>query len=184
MPEEVVVYLDRDGTINEDVGYLSRPEELRLIDGSAGAVRALNNAGARVIVISNQSGVGRGYFSAGDVDAVNAKLVSELEKSGARVDAIYFCVHHPDDGCLCRKPGTGLVEKAGAEFSLKKGARAYVVGDKTTDVELARNIGAKGVLVTTGKDRDEAARLVFRPDHIAVDLKEAVEWILADLRGP
>lgn len=176
-----VVFLDRDGTINEDVGYLSDPDGLVLIPGSAGAVRRLNEAGVTVVVVSNQSGVGRGYYTDTDVEAVNRRLVLLLGEAGASVDALYWCSHHPDQGCECRKPGTGLVARAVDELQIDA-AGSYVVGDKVSDLELAANIGARGVLVLTGKGAAEAEKLSSPAAFVARDLKEAVDWILDEMK--
>lgn len=178
------VFLDRDGTINEDVGYLSDPAGLVLIEGAAAAIRLLNERGLKVIVISNQSGVGRGYYTDSDVHAVNSRLKELLEAGGALVDGIYFCNHHPDVECQCRKPGTGLADAAALDHGLGSG-RVYVVGDKASDVGLARNLGAKGVLVLTGKGAHELEGMQEAPDFTAKDILEAVNWILSDLeRAP
>lgn len=176
-----VVFLDRDGTINEDVGYLSDPDGLVLIPGSAGAVRRLNEAGVTVVVVSNQSGVGRGYYTDTDVEAVNRRLVLLLGEAGASVDALYWCSHHPDEGCECRKPGTGLVARAVRELQIDA-VGSYVVGDKVSDLELAANIGAKGVLVLTGKGAAEAEKLSSPAAFVARDLKEAVDWVLDEMK--
>lgn len=176
-----VVFLDRDGTINEDVGYLSDPDGLVLIPGSAGAVRRLNEAGVTVVVVSNQSGVGRGYYTDTDVEAVNRRLVLLLGEAGASVDALYWCNHHPDQGCECRKPGTGLVARAVRELQIDA-VGSYVVGDKVSDLELAANIGAKGVLVLTGKGAAEAEKLSSPAAFVARDLKEAVDWVLDEMK--
>jgi len=183
MPE-ATVFLDRDGTINEDVGYLSDPEALVMIEGAAKAIRLLNQSGIMVILISNQSGVGRGYYTDAHVDAVNERLKEYLGKEGAAVDAIYYCNHHPDVDCNCRKPRTGLAELAAIEHKLNHD-RAYVVGDKSCDVSLAKNLGAKGILVLTGKGANEIECMEEAPDFVAKDIFEAVAWILADLeRAP
>lgn len=176
-----VVFLDRDGTINEDVGYLSDPAGLVLIPGAAMAVRLLNEAGVMVVVISNQSGVGRGYYTDTDVEAVNARLVLLLGESGASLDALYWCNHHPDEGCECRKPNSGLVARAVEEL-LVDAAGSYVVGDKVSDVELAGNIGAKGILVLTGKGAREVEKLSSPAAFVARDLREAVDWIIDEMK--
>lgn len=175
-----VVFLDRDGTINEDTGYIDSPERLVLIDGAASAIKKLNSKGFKVIVITNQSGVGRGYFSKEAADAVNKKLEDVLKKQGAHLDGIYYCPHHPDDNCECRKPKTGLLEKAKKDLDIDF-KKSYVVGDKISDVELAHNIGGKGILVLTGSGMDEKKKIICRPpSHVANDLKDAVEWIIKD----
>ncbi len=177
------VFLDRDGTINEDVGYLSDPDGLVVIEGAARAIRLLNEKKIKVIVVSNQSGVGRGYYTDSDVEAVNLRLRELLGKDGAALDAIYYCNHHPDVDCACRKPGAGMAELAAAEHGLNS-LRAYVVGDKESDMGLARNINAKGVLVLTGKGSNELEGMEEPPDFIAKDLLEAALWILADIERP
>lgn len=179
-PARATVFLDRDGTINEDVGYLSDPSGLVVIEGAARAIRLLNDNGLKVIVVSNQSGVGRGYYTDADVEAVNKRLSELLAKDGARFDGIYWCNHHPDHGCECRKPGTGLVERASLEHEIN-GDVAYVVGDKGTDVGLARSLKGKGVLVLTGKGRRELEGMDEAPDFVANDILEAVTWILGDI---
>ncbi|MCC6503227.1 MAG: HAD family hydrolase [Deltaproteobacteria bacterium] len=175
-----VVFLDRDGTINEDVEYLSNPSGLVIIEGAGKAIRLLNERGIKVIVVTNQSGVGRGYFKDSDVEAVNARLKELLARDGASIDASYHCPHRPDEGCECRKPGTALAKRAAKEHGADL-SRAYVVGDKSSDIGLARNLFAKGVLVLTGKGAKEAEGLVEPPDFIAQDLLSAVEWILEDM---
>ncbi len=177
---EATVFLDRDGTINEDIGYLSDPEKLVLIKGAARAIRLLNEAGIKVIVISNQSGVGRGYYTDAHVDAVNERMKEYLAEEGARVDGIYYCNHHPDFDCNCRKPRTGLAERAAKEHGLNH-ERAYVVGDKACDVSLAKNLKGRGILVLTGKGADEIECMEEAPDFVAQDIFEAVAWILADI---
>ncbi len=178
-----VVFLDRDGTINEEVGYLSNPSDLRLIPGAASGIQALNQAGFKIIIVTNQSGLARGYFSLSTLEEIHRRLLDELALRGAYIDGIYFCPHHPEEGCNCRKPRTGLVERAIRELGLDI-SRAYVVGDKKIDLLLAKNIGAKAVLVLTGYGQHELALLkkektVF-PDIIAADLKEAAKLIITD----
>ncbi|MFQ5932412.1 MAG: lipopolysaccharide heptosyltransferase II, partial [Nitrospiraceae bacterium] len=126
---KITVFLDRDGTLNRDSGYIKSPQELELLPGAVEAVERLKRAGARVVLITNQSGIGRGLVSSASVGAVHARLRELLHAGGASLDGIYCCPHHPDDGCLCRKPGTLLVERAVAELGLD-GTSAYVVGDQ------------------------------------------------------
>ena len=179
------VFLDRDGTINEEVEYLSDPSDLCLIRGAAEAIRLLNDAGIPTIVVTNQAGVGRGYFPEGRVVAVHEKLTEQLTAHGARLDAFYYCPHHPDDGCACRKPQPGMLEQAAREQRLDL-RRSFVVGDKVSDLEAGRRANCRTVLVLTGYGAQ--AQVTFRgsdfqPDHIARDLLDAVRWIL-DREGP
>jgi histidinol-phosphate phosphatase family protein len=179
----VTVLLDRDGTLNRDIGYVTSPDELELFPGIAGAVAGLNRAGARVALITNQSGIARGLFTTEILDSIHARLRTELKAGGAVLDGIYYCPHHPDHGCACRKPGTALVDRAFGELGGDRSA-CYMVGDQKRDVELARKIGARSVLVTSGPtSRESLAALQadgLPPDHVAAGLVEAVEWIFKD----
>ncbi|MBX9880087.1 MAG: HAD family hydrolase [Candidatus Obscuribacterales bacterium] len=187
-----VVYLDRDGTLNVEDGYIRQLERLVLIAGAAQAVRRLNEAGVAAILITNQSGAARGYYPESHILDLNNRLVSLLEKEGAYLDAVYYCPHLPDGtvaeytgNCKCRKPEIGLVERACSDDTTLDKNRSYVVGDKSTDVELAHNIGGKGVLVRTGYGEqvlDGTYQWPVKPDYIASEITEAIDWILADLK--
>ncbi|MBI5885262.1 MAG: HAD family hydrolase [Deltaproteobacteria bacterium] len=171
------VFLDRDGTINIDTGYLGDPADVRLIDGAAQAIKRLNEAGVKAIVISNQSGVNRGIFNEAALAKVNERLIELLAASGARLDGAYYCPHRPDEGCRCRKPATGLVEAAAAEHGVEI-SRGFVVGDKAIDIELGRNLGVRAVLVLTGNGHAELEKVSPLPDYVAKDLADAIDWIL------
>jgi len=173
------VFLDRDGTINEDVGYLDSPDRLVILEGVPEAIKRLNGIGLKVVVISNQSGVARGFFPEGVVEAIHQRLQEVLKKDGASLDGFYYCPHHPEDDCGCRKPRTGLLERASRDLGVELTA-SYMVGDKASDIELAYNTGAKAILVLTGKGYEERDKLIHQPHYIAKDLKEAVEWIIKD----
>ncbi len=177
----VTVFLDRDGTLNRDSGYIGNPDDLELFPNTGASIARLNQAGARVVLITNQSGVKRGYFSFDDLRRIHERLRDLLAKDGARLDGVYACPHLPDDGCACRKPGTALVEQAVTDLGLDL-SQAYVIGDQERDVELAHRIGAKGILVTTGATGAdtppwESARSVAR------DLAGAVDWIMDDVKN-
>ncbi len=176
----VTVFLDRDGTINEDTGYIDSPERLILIEGASDGIRMLNETGIGVIVISNQSGIGRGYFSEEMLKSIHGRLDELLMKKKARIDAYYYCPHRPDDGCRCRKPATGLIEKAAKDFDIDLSS-AYVVGDKVSDMELANNCRAHGVLVLTGEGGESIKKLKCPVAFIAYDLHEAATMIIADV---
>ncbi len=176
----VTVFLDRDGTLNPDPGYISSPDQFDLFPGVAAALARLTRAGARLVVVTNQSGVGRGLFSSADLDAIHAKLRRLLHDAGASLDAIYVCPHHPDERCLCRKPETGMVDQAVRELGIDL-SRSYLIGDHAKDMELAKRVGAKRVWVTTSEhgelarsESGEAAAVV------APSFDEAVTWILGD----
>ena len=184
--EGVTVFLDRDGTLNYNPGYLKSAADLKLLPGVAKGLARLKKAGAKLVLVTNQSGVGRGMFSLKDLESIHARLEGLLEQEGAALDAIYFCPHHPDDGCLCRKPGRAMVDRAVSELQLDL-RRSYLVGDHVRDLQLARVVGAKPVLVTTGVvdaqalDRLRAERAM--PDKVAGSMLEAADWILADAQA-
>lgn len=177
---EKAVFLDRDGVINEEVNYLCRPEDFRLISGAAAAIRLLRKHGWRVIVVTNQSGATRGYYTEADVAAIHERMRRDLARAGTKVDGVYFCPHHPDEGCACRKPGTALFARAAADFALDLAA-SYYVGDKLTDLLPGQALGGHTVLVLTGYGRQQqelAREQGFRPDCIADDLGSAARWIV------
>jgi len=205
---QAAVFLDRDGTINEEVGYLDHPEKLKLIPGAAEAIRLINASGMKAVVVTNQSGVARGIFDEAVVGAVHARLRELLMAEGGCLDGIYFCPHHPTEGrgrylrsCGCRKPAPGLLLKAAAELNLDP-AGSYMVGDTLNDIEAGKRVGARGVLVRTGYGAESAAALetreeprrkipgkaahpgdealIAQPVHIAGDILAAVRWLLKD----
>jgi D-glycero-D-manno-heptose 1,7-bisphosphate phosphatase len=183
-------FIDRDGTLTEEVGYVNHPRRLRLLPRSAEAIRRLNAASIPAVVVTNQAGVARGYFSDEVLNQVNAALVAHLKEAGAHLDGLYVCTHHPAEGeppfraaCDCRKPAPGLVRRAAEELLLDP-ARSIVVGDKPSDLELAARVGARGVLVLSGYGLGEweyrRDRFAVPPDHVAADLLDAVDWMIAN----
>ena len=148
---EKAVFLDRDGTINVEKRYLYKPEDFEFIDGASEAIKQLNQLGYKVIVISNQSGIARGFYTITDVSKLHNHIDHELKKHGARIDAYYFCPHHPDYGpkCNCRKPETGLIEKAVQDFYIDL-TESWMVGDKASDIECAARAKIRAALVMTG----------------------------------
>jgi len=184
------VFLDRDGTVAEEVGYINHISRLQVYPWSAEAVRKLNRAEHRVIMVTNQSGVARGYFTEELVNAVHQKIATELAARGARLDAMYYCPHHPNGklaayriDCQCRKPLTGMVEAAARKFRIDL-ARSYVVGDSYRDMQLGFNAGTRTILVLTGYGRGEYEHhrqgWPRMPDRIAENLLEAAEIILGE----
>lgn len=185
MPEQSAlrpaVFLDRDGTIAEEVGYLNHLSRFRMFPFAAAAIHRLNEAGLPVIVITNQSGVGRGYFPESFVHTVNELMAEQLAKGGAKIDGIYYCPHTAAENCNCRKPKTGMLHRAAREHALDL-RRSFVVGDRYGDVELARNARALSILVRTGYGEGElawhATKWPVQPDFVAGDLALAADWIL------
>jgi heptosyltransferase-2 len=182
----VTVFLDRDGTLNKDTGYIKSPDELTLLPGVGAALARLKKAGACLVVVTNQSGLGRGYFAAKDLEAIHAKLRLLLAEDQVTLDGLYFCPHHPDDRCNCRKPAPGMIDRAVAELRVDLD-RAYVIGDSARDIELAKQVGARSLLVLTGPSGREAladlSRRGLPPDHVADGLPQAVDWIVAHATG-
>ncbi|MDD3581222.1 MAG: D-glycero-beta-D-manno-heptose 1,7-bisphosphate 7-phosphatase [Desulfobacca sp.] len=180
----IAVFLDRDGTINEEMGYINHPSRFQLLPGSVGAIARLNQAGIKVVLVTNQSGVARGYFPSSLMDRIHQHLQQELRQSGAYLDGIYVCQHGPDEGCTCRKPRPGLLHQAAQELDIDL-SRSFVVGDRYIDIELAANAGARGILVLTGYGRGELEYYQgprrAEPVYIAADLGDAARWILAEV---
>lgn len=157
------VFLDRDGTLLEDPGYLHRTEDYRLLPGVVEGLQALQAAGFGLAIVTNQSGIGRGYYTLDDFETLQAHLVDDLERQGVRIEASYFCPHRPDEGCACRKPATGLLERAERELGADL-SRSWVIGDAASDVELARRAGCAAVLVSEAGEVtrfDQAARRIL-----------------------
>ena len=176
------VFLDRDGTLVIERGYLSDPDQIELVPGAGRALRRLKAAGYPLIVISNQSGVGRGLFPESRVHEAMARLRGALRMEGVELDAVYFCPHRPDAGCSCRKPATGLLERAADDQQVAL-RRSAMVGDKLLDAETGRRAGAFGILVRTGYGRDEEQRIAAgpagaAPDVVCDDVAAAAAWIL------
>ncbi len=177
------VFLDRDDTILKDPGYLGDPGLIDILPGAAQAIRALNESGIPVIVVTNQSGVARGFFEEKTLSSIHERFKSLLKGLGATIDAIYYCPHHPEGiveeyrmTCACRKPAPGLLLRAARDFGLDL-RECYLVGDKPIDMETIHKVGGKGILVGSGKETPGDAR----PDYSAADITDAVTWILKDL---
>ena len=180
----IAVFLDRDGTINDDKGYINHPDRIELIPRSALAIRRLNKEGILTIIVSNQSGVARGYFKKELLPVINKRLEDLLEAKKAYLDGIYCCYHHPDDNCSCRKPKPGMLKKAAKKFNLDL-KKCFVVGDKYTDIILGHNVGATTILALTGYGKGqweyESEKWRNKPDYVAEDLYEAIKWIIKQI---
>lgn len=193
------VFVDRDGTINKEVGYLDRMEKLQLIPGSAEAIRLINASGMKAVVITNQSGIARGLYDESFVEKIHSHLQGALRVEGALIDAFYFCPHHPTAGrgaylqaCGCRKPAPGMLLRAAVELQIDL-EHSWLVGDTLADIEAGARAGVRGILVRTGYGEESARALdtgsgsqdsvTIRPAHIAENLRDAVAWIMEDRKG-
>jgi D-glycero-D-manno-heptose 1,7-bisphosphate phosphatase len=186
------VFIDRDGCLTDEVGYVNHVSRMRLLPRTADAVRRLNQAGLPAVMVTNQAGIARGYFSEDVLRAVNAEMVRQLAAQGAHLDRLYVCTHHPHEGqppyravCDCRKPRPGLLQRAARELDLDLAA-SVMVGDRISDVAVGQAVGAAGVLVLTGYGRGEwehqRQEWTVKPDHVADDLLDAVTWVLTERR--
>jgi D-glycero-D-manno-heptose 1,7-bisphosphate phosphatase len=185
MPEHRAVFLDRDGTIVDDPGFLHEPGRVRLLPGAAEAIRRLNEAGWLAVTVSNQSGIARGHYTVADYAAVQRRLAELLAAHGAHLDGSYFCPHHPDVNggggggtqCECRKPGVKLFREAAAALTIDL-ARSYWVGDRLSDVQPARTLGGRAILVATGHGAAHRAQAGALGVPVAADLAAAVDLIV------
>jgi D-glycero-D-manno-heptose 1,7-bisphosphate phosphatase len=186
MMPKPAVFLDRDGTVIREVGYLNRLDRIEIFPWSIDAVRVLNRAGFLTFVVTNQAGVARGYFDEALVQETHRAIDERMRAGGARIDGYYYCPHHPDAGvgpyrmaCDCRKPRPGMIRQAEREFGVDA-ARSFVVGDRWMDVEFGHAAGARSIMVRSGyatgeEPRPEGSR---PPDAVVDNLMEAVSWIL------
>jgi len=198
------VFLDRDGTINEEVGYLDTLEKLKLYENTAQAIKLINETGMKAIVITNQSGIARGYFDEQFVKQVHQRIQYVLQQQGAFIDAFYYCPHHPTEGtgkylqsCSCRKPEPGMLIAAARDLNIDL-KDSYTIGDMLKDIQVAARVGAKSVLVKSGYGMHTLAqgiletpgkthiqmenieKAMINPDYIAEDILDAVKWIMQD----
>jgi histidinol-phosphate phosphatase family protein len=176
------VLLDRDGTIIVDKHYLAAPGGVELIDGAAEGLRRLAALGLGLVVVTNQSGVGRGYLDAADLERIHRELSRLLAEERVRLDGIFWCPHRSEDRCACRKPRSGMVDRAAAELGFDP-TKSFVVGDKPADIELGRRLGATTLLVRTGEGSRTEAAGEPRADHVVDDLLEAAR-VIESLQAP
>jgi D-glycero-D-manno-heptose 1,7-bisphosphate phosphatase len=191
MKTHPAVFLDRDGTINEQMGYINHISRFVLLPGVGRAIRRLNEYNVPVVVVTNQSGLARGYFPDELLEEVHEKMTRELAEEGARLDGIYICPHHPEAkekkyrvACNCRKPKTGLLEQAAEDLGLDL-EKSFMVGDRWSDLKCGAAVGASPVLVLTGYGRGDYTYIGpqqdIQPDMVAKDLNSAVDWIVQEL---
>lgn len=176
MRKKRFVILDRDGTLILHKKYLSHPDQIQLIPGAVLALKEFEKMGFGIVLITNQAGIGRGYFNLETLEKIHKSLTDLLLKDGVILDGIYFCPHTPEDNCLCRKPNIDLVKKAMKKHNFDP-KLCFVVGDNKSDIELGKNIGAKTILVRTGYGRQIEKEKIVRPDYIVNDLLEAANSI-------
>lgn len=190
MMSQRAVFIDRDGTLSEEVGYINHPSRFRLFPYAANAIKYLNDHGWLAILVTNQAGVARGYFSEDMIQTVHEHMRKDLETGGARLDAIYYCAHHPSVGeapyrfdCDCRKPKPGLISQAAGDFDIDL-KNSWMVGDRYSDVELARNAQVSSMFVLSGYGRGEwehqKQNWTEQPDLVAEDLLQAVQMIVSN----
>jgi D-glycero-D-manno-heptose 1,7-bisphosphate phosphatase len=171
-----LVLIDRDGTINVERHYLSSPEQIELFPQTTAALKLLKSLGLKVAVVTNQSAIGRGYFDLTRLEEIHEHLHAVLEKSGASVDAVYFCPHLPEDECECRKPLTDMARRAAEDFSARL-SDSFVIGDNVCDIELGKNVGATTILVRTGYGARTEREQKTQPDFVVENLFEAANLI-------
>jgi len=172
------VLLDRDGTIIEDRNYLADPDGVALLPGAVAGLRRLTQAGYRLALLTNQSGIGRGLFDLAAMHRVHERLADLLARHDIHLDGIFFCPHAPEEHCGCRKPLPGLFRQAECALGVRP-ERACVIGDKQADVELGRNVGARAILVRTGYGRNAESQVTDKADAVVDDVAAAADWILA-----
>lgn len=170
------VLLDRDGTIIVDKHYLCDPEGVELIPNAAEGLKKIQSLGYGLIILTNQSGIGRGYYSEKQMHAVNARMLELLNSGGVSIDGIYFCPHSPDQSCNCRKPETGMIEAAKKDFPINT-SESYVIGDKACDINCGKNAGTRSILVRTGKGLKSEATIGSEADYVADDLLDCFNFI-------
>jgi D-glycero-D-manno-heptose 1,7-bisphosphate phosphatase len=177
------VMLDRDGTLIRECHYLSDPDQVEIIAGVVEALGRLSGMGLGLIIVTNQSGIGRGFFTEERLEEIHRRICVGLEREGIHLDGIYYCPHRPDEGCGCRKPSPGLVKKASEELRFKP-QESFMVGDNVCDVELGQRVGATTILVRTGHGIRAQENGGIRPDFIVDDLLAAVPLIENRVRIP
>jgi D,D-heptose 1,7-bisphosphate phosphatase len=175
------IFLDRDGTINIDGPYLADPEKFIMYSGVGEGVKALKENGFKIIVITNQSGIARGYFTEEILEQIHEKMRKEFKKFDVELDGIYYCPHHPNDNCECRKPKTQLFETAIREHSIDV-TRSYMIGDKIQDVIAGKKIGVKTILISNLPSEQiyQKEGKSYIPNHVATNFTQTVEWILCN----
>jgi D-glycero-D-manno-heptose 1,7-bisphosphate phosphatase len=170
------VFLDRDGTINVDKEYIFKIKDFAFISGSVKALQLLQDAGFLLIIITSQSGIGRGYYSMKDYNALNRHMLAELKKNKVKIKKVYYCPHSPEESCKCRKPSTFFIREAQKRYNINL-KESYCIGDKTADIKMGKNAGCITILVKTGKAGKDK-KFAVKPDNTAKDLYDAARLVL------
>ena len=176
---ERTVFIDRDGTVIEYVPYISDPQQVRLIPGAAESLKALADSGFRIVLITNQSGIGRGIYSVQDYEAVSQRFIDLLLEHGVVLDHIEYCPHTPEDNCSCRKPAIGMAESAVAKFGITL-TSSFVIGDNRSDIEFGRAINATTILVETGLGAEQREHCADICDYIVPSIKDVLDIVLEE----
>lgn len=171
-----LVLIDRDGTINVEQNYLSAPDQIELLPQAADGIKILRELNLPVVVVTNQSGIGRGYFDLAKLEEIHNRLHEVLRENETSIDQIYFCPHTPEDSCLCRKPAAEMAQRAAKDFNAEL-SKSFVIGDNICDIELGKNIGATTILVLTGYGEITAQEKFTVPDYTVENLFEAANVI-------
>jgi len=172
------VFIDRDGTINVNSGYISNPDQFKMYPNVAKGIKLLYNEGFKIIIITNQSGIARGYFSKEKLEEIHDKMKKGLSEENVEIDAIYYCPHHPDENCKCRKPKPGLLEQAIKDFDIDVN-NSFFIGDRMLDVEAGKKVGCRTVLIPEDKElvQKEMEKSNVKPDHVCNDFYTGAKWI-------
>jgi D-glycero-D-manno-heptose 1,7-bisphosphate phosphatase len=183
-----IVFIDRDGVINKDPGgwteysYVTKWKDFKFLPGVFQALRLLNRNGIKVVIISNQAGVNKGYFTRDELNEVTSRMLDEINKNGGKIEEVYYCIHKREDNCNCRKPKPGMLEAAARKFSADP-RKTYFIGDSEVDVQAGYSLGMRTIFVRSGKTTvDEMSKWVLKPDYVFADLLETVKWLLAKER--
>ncbi len=178
------IFLDRDGVINKDPGgwtkhsYVTNWQEFNFIPGSKEAIRDLTDSGYEIMILSNQAGINRGFFTKDDLNDINARMLKEINATGGRIRSTHYCPHKSDERCGCRKPQIGLFNQAAKDLKIDF-AKTFFIGDGSTDIEAGKGIGCKTILLLSGKSKlEDVKKWAVKPDYIKKDLRDAVDWIL------
>ena len=172
------VFIDRDGTIARDVPYCSRPEDFELLPDVVEGVKLLNERNFKVVVVTNQSGVARGYFTEETLAKIHDKMRAELARYGARVDAIYYCPHHPDDNCECRKPKPKMLLHAASDLDIDL-KQSFIIGDSDMDVEAGNRAGCRSIRIAEASTEGELEKRMLYTDYVAPNVNDATQWIIS-----